>query len=347
MEETTPDLTWTDAATLRIEGQAWPDESQPWTRLPDRAEGSVPDRVWDLSRASAGIRVRFVGAITVAAVRWRLTAGGPLSHMPDSGSSGFDLYARELGAPATAWRHVRAAWPARDHDQPQEQVILEGMDGTEREYCLYLPLYRGATDIQIGTDGTISAAAADTSPVVAFYGTSIVHGGCANRPGMAYPAQIARKLGVNHINLGFSGNGKCQPPVVDLLTELTPDVWVVDPLANLSVDELEPAVHDALVAIGKAHPDIPILAVPSPDYANSWISASRAERVKSSNESLVRAVTRAQQAGVQVTLPGGDFSQRLFGTDGEGTVDGTHPTDLGFLRMAETIGAEVEKLLGR
>jgi hypothetical protein len=41
-------------------------------------------------------------------------------------------------------------------------------------------------------------------------------------------------------------------------------------------------------------------------------------------------------------IPGGD----LLGHDGEGTVDGVHPTDVGFMRMADVIGAVVRGLLG-
>ena len=37
----------------------------------------------------------------------------------------------------------------------------------------------------------------------------------------------------------------------------------------------------------------------------------------------------------------------LLGDDAEGTVDGTHPTDLGFLRMAETVGTALQPLVGR
>ena len=36
---------------------------------------------------------------------------------------------------------------------------------------------------------------------------------------------------------------------------------------------------------------------------------------------------------------------RLLGADGEDTVDGTHPTDLGFLRMAQGIAPAVREAL--
>ena len=58
---------------------------------------------------------------------------------------------------------------------------------------------------------------------------------------------------------------------------------------------------------------------------------------------LHSAYNRLRQAGVKhlLYIPG----ERLLGDDGEGTVDGVHPTDVGFMRMAKNIGPIVEALL--
>ena len=40
-------------------------------------------------------------------------------------------------------------------------------------------------------------------------------------------------------------------------------------------------------------------------------------------------------------LPG----DRLIGDDGEGTIDGSHPTDLGFMRQAEAFAEALKPLL--
>ena len=49
--------------------------------------------------------------------------------------------------------------------------------------------------------------APQTSQDHRLYGTSITQGGCASRPGMAYPAILSRELDREVYNLGFSGNG--------------------------------------------------------------------------------------------------------------------------------------------
>jgi len=66
------------------------------------------------------------------------------------------------------------------------------MKGIGTEYMLYLPLYDGLENLEIGVKSTaiIGNPLVDSprreKPVV-FYGTSITQGGCASRAGMAYP----------------------------------------------------------------------------------------------------------------------------------------------------------------
>ena len=46
--------------------------------------------------------------------------------------------------------------------------------------------------------------------------------------------------------------------------------------------------------------------------------------------------------GTNLHLVPGD---QLFGDDGEATVDGTHPTDLGFMRMAAVLTPVIQPLV--
>ena len=48
-------IQWSDVATLTVEGKGFDDVEAFYDRLPARAQGSVPDPVWNLSRDSAGI----------------------------------------------------------------------------------------------------------------------------------------------------------------------------------------------------------------------------------------------------------------------------------------------------
>jgi GDSL-like Lipase/Acylhydrolase family len=58
---------------------------------------------------------------------------------------------------------------------------------------------------------------------------------------------------------------------------------------------------------------------------------------------LKAAYDRLQKDGVKnlYYIPG----EHLFGDDGEGSTDGSHPNDLGFMRQAEIFAGVLEPLL--
>src|SRR6185436_6908291 len=113
----------------------------------------------------------------------------------------------------------------------------------KREFLLYLPLYNGTEFVELGLPPAATLAQAPawgsgTRKPIVFYGTSILHGACASRPGMVHSAILGRRFNFPHINLGFSGNGKMEPELADLLAELDPSVYVLDCLPNMKADEV-------------------------------------------------------------------------------------------------------------
>ena len=95
------------------------------------------------------------------------------------------------------------------------------MDNELREYKIFLPLYDGIKNIEIGVDNSSfvqKPKKSERKPII-FYGTSITQGACASRPGMAHTNIISRKLDRNVINFGFSGNGRMEYPISKLISE--------------------------------------------------------------------------------------------------------------------------------
>ena len=96
------DTVWHEATEFEIEGQGWTDTQAPYDRLPARAKGSVPDSVWGLGKDSAGLCVRFQTSARTVSVRWELNSENlAMPHMPATGVSGVDLYARDASG---KWR---------------------------------------------------------------------------------------------------------------------------------------------------------------------------------------------------------------------------------------------------
>jgi lysophospholipase L1-like esterase len=178
---------------------------------------------------------------------------------------------------------------------------------------------------------------------VVVYGTSIVQGGCASRTGMAYPAIVGRKLDWPMINLGFSGNGKTEPEMAALLAELDPAVYVLDSLPNLRPAEVGERVEPFIRVLRKAHPTTPIVLVENVAYTNAEFVESRRRSYTEKNAALRKIYEKLIAEGDRNLhyIP----TAELLGDDGEGTVDGTHPTDLGFLRMSEPLVRVLRPLL--
>ncbi len=335
------DLSWRDARELCVEGKGWTDTKAFYDRLPAKAEGVVRGSVWGLSRDSAGLRVRFVTDATKVTARWTLRKESlAMAHMPATGVSGLDLYLKDKGQ----WHWIGTGRP--DNSPTNEKVLVSGLSPTRREFALYLPLYNGVTEVNIGVNhgATLEAApaAVNTKPIV-FYGTSITQGGCASRSGMAYPAILGRRLDWPTINLGFSGNAHSEPEVASLLAELDPAVYVLDPLPNMSADLVAARLEAFVATLRQAHPRTPIVLVENIDYpAGEFVSETRA-RNDEKNAQLKDIYRRLTKAGDKRLFY--VSASKLSGGDGLGTVDGVHPTDLGFLRMADGLEPGLRRAL--
>ncbi len=327
-------IAWRDVRSLAVEGQGWTtDLKSPFDRLPAKAEGTVRPPVWGNSRNSAGICVRFVTDSPEIHARWKLTNSRlAMAHMPATGVSGVDLYARDDDG---QWRWVAVGMP---DGVENAKALVQGLREGSREYLLYLPLYNGVTSVELGvpegrslTPGEPRKAGRER-PIV-FYGTSITHGGCASRPGMAYPAIIGRRLDVPVINLGFSGSGTMDQSMSDLLVELDAAAYVIDCLPNMKADDVSARTEPLVKTIRKARPDTPILLVEDRFYTNGGFVESQRRHNEANHAALRAAYDRLLAEGVKNLhyLEGGP----QLGDDGEATVDSSHPTDLGFMRMAD------------
>jgi lysophospholipase L1-like esterase len=325
------DLRWVDIRELTLEGQGWQDTESPYDRLPGRAKERVRAPVWHLSHYSAGLVARFVTDAPAICVRWALRNKNlAMSHMPASGVSGVDLYVRQEGR----WHWLGVGRPVK---QVNELAIVEGLDPVEREYRLYLPLYNGVTAVQVGVPerACLRPAAPLPGRPIVFYGTSIVQGGVASRPGMAYPAILSRRLDRAHINLGFSGNGHMEQELAELLGELDACAYVLDSLPNMSPELTGERLAPFVRTLRRRRPRTPIVLVENITYANAAFVQARRQRCVSTNAAMFQAYRALTAEGVGgLHLQAGDV---LLGADGEATVDGTHPTDLGFIRIADAL----------
>jgi hypothetical protein len=286
--------------------------------------------------------VRFVSDSPEISARWVLRKGElAMPHMAASGVSGLDLYTKLDGK----WRWIGSGRPTKSPSN--ELVVARGINPGRREYMMYLPLYNGVESVEIGVkpNSAFEPAPVRSQKPIVLYGTSILQGGCASRPGMAYPAIVGRRLDRPTINLGFSGNALCEPEVANLLAQLDPAVYVLDPLPNMTGELVSQRMEPFVKTLRAAHPKTPIVLVEHVEYQDGPFIEKRREKYTKANEALKAAFKDLKLSGVRnlYYVPGKD----LYGNDGDATVDGTHATDLGFERMAEKVTPIVRKVLHR
>ncbi|HKI20379.1 MAG TPA: SGNH/GDSL hydrolase family protein [Isosphaeraceae bacterium] len=276
--------------------------------------------------------------------------------MPATGVSGLDLYVK---ADDGRWRWLGVGQP--QENKTNTSTLASGLPEGRREFLLYLPLYNGVrppsrpfgcpsgvSSVELGVpegrvvDKTAARTEGRRKPIV-FYGTSITQGGCASRPGMVHTAILGRRLDRPVINLGFSGNGRMEPEMATLLADLDPAVYVLDCLPNMLAAEVTERVEPFVRTLRKAHPETPIVLAEDRLYSNGTVLPGPRKRNADSHAALKMAYDHLLAGGIKglYYLPGAV----QLGDDGEGTVDGSHPTDLGFLRMADAFAPVLTEAL--
>ena len=324
------EIDWYNVKDIGVEGKGWTNTKRYFDRLPSKAEGVVRDPVWNLSRHSAGMCMRFVTDSPNIYVRYKLHLERlEMSHMPATGVSGIDLYA-DNGEGIDRWVSV-----IQPNKQLMDTSIAKDLAPGSRRYTMYLPLYNGVDNMEVGVtkDESFRPLTPRKEKPILFYGTSIMHGACASRPGLAFPAILGRRLRRPTINLGFSGNGVMEPEVSDLLAEQDPCVFVIDCLPNMNETTVSKRTIPFVKRLRESHDNTPILLVEDRSFTNTIFFPSIKIHHRKSRTALKKAYAELIDSGVRnLFYLDGDH---LLGDDGEGATDGSHPNDLGMMRYAD------------
>ncbi len=333
-----PDVVWFDAkeAPIQICGLAVCGKGDKFRRMPQDVADATNEGVKYLNTNTAGGRIRFRTDSPYVAIKAVMPDNGTMAHITMTGQSGFDLYRSDAGEYHYAGSFIPGG---RNHGYESQKPT----DGKMHTYTINMPLYDPVEEVYIGlaADAELEAPEAYTyeKPVV-YYGSSITQGGCASRPGNAYQAMISRKLDGDFINLGFSGSGRGEQVICDYMASLDALVFVSDYDHNApSPEHLENTHYNLYETFRRAHPDTPYVMVSKPDFHPE--SADDVRRLNIIRESYEKALANGDRHVYFVDgshLFDGEFADSC-------TVDGCHPNDLGFFRMAIAIGAAVEQAI--
>ncbi len=305
-----------------------------YVRLPAEVAKSVNNGVFGLHTHTAGGRVRFVTNSPYVAISVKLNNANKMSHFAFTGSIGCDMY--------SGTRYIDTIVPPTSVTTEYEGVINVPFS-EEREYTVNMPLYSGIDKMYIGIkEGSVLKTAPDyeiAKPVV-YYGSSVTQGGCASRPGNAYQNIISRELDCDFINLGFSGSARAEDEIANYIASLDMSAFVYDYEYNTASFEHYQNTHERMFKIiREANPTTPIVMVSRPKY---YLTPSERRFFE---EVLMVTYNNAVAAGDKnvyyidgMTLFAPEMREAAL-------VDNVHPTDVGFLGMAQVIGAKLKEIL--
>ena len=319
---------------FELSGFEWFKEDSVYRRLPLNPGWEIREAVDQLANHTAGGQLRFRSNSKRILVKVELRERSGMYHMPATGQSGFDLYMQD----GEVLRYMKTTrFP---HDTIRYQVeLFNTNDPQTSAFTLNFPLYNGVNSVLIGLEqgSLVEAPPPFKRPgKIVIYGTSITQGGCVARPGMVYSNILSRKLDVQFVNLGFSGNGRGEPALAHLINEIPGTrMLVLDYEANASktiVNTLGPFVD----ILREKHPDLPILIISKIRYAREIIG-SPAHKALMNNRDFQKNLVDERKTAGDTNIYFLDGSSTLGDDYDECTVDGVHPTDLGSLRIAAAL----------
>jgi lysophospholipase L1-like esterase len=346
-------ITWWNPAQHEfnvIGGQGWPENVQyDYDRLPKEAEAEVRKSVWNLSKHAAGLVIRFRSNSSQIKIRYKVAGKYAMPHMPATGVSGVDLYTKNSDG---EWMWCRGRYAFGDtarydftNINPQDAYHDLG-----REYQLYLPLYNSVEWLEIGVHENTRfepLPIRHEKPIVV-YGTSIAQGACASRPGMAWTSILERKLDNPLINLAFSGNGRLEEELIDLISQIDAKIYILDCLPNLSpnkdrtLEEVRRRIISSVGSLRKTRANVPILLVEHAGYSDGSTNLASQKTYTDLNKVLRETYAWLKAEGTEnIYLLTKD--EIKLGLDD--FVDGTHPSDLGMMHYAAAYEKYIRRIL--
>ena len=335
-------LNWLDGAALPVEGRAFAETlGGEWGRLPRKYADrlSAADRA--LGADSCGVALRFRTDSRRIGVRWSLANADSFAqdlYMTQMAMGGIDIYEETPDGYRLCLGPQLHGGPVRNAGGETTELIVPWRPGAVA--VIYLPVRGVVKSLAVGLDSGAKWEAAPHArkgfkPVVV-YGTSLVHGGCVSRPGLVFTTQASRLLDLPIVNLGFSGSGRMEPVMCEILAEAEASVYVLECLGNLEYGELQSRFEPFIRRLRELKPEVPILICENINIDHGkWRAFSRAvyERLKREDAAAWRDLhylAREEQ------LP----------DDDDLTLDRCHPNDAGARFVARAYARAIGKILG-
>jgi len=330
---------------IAVEGLAWFGENAPsLSRLPARAKGEVRPELWDLAQCPSGARISLrsdTGCLS-------LKIDCPALFPPSPCMSLIGQRAIELYLDGRFWNF---AVPEKEGEGTIE--LFDGPEGKTRRFQIYLPTYVPMRVLAVGVNADSFVEDPKTAysfekPVV-FYGSSITQGAAASRPSLTYPARVARRLGADFVNLGFSGNAFADLEIARCMAEIDAACFVVSIGINLfgrgDFQAMNERFGAFLAAIRAVRPDTPILCLTALYSVREHYGVVSGIHPLEDFRGVVRREVASRRAKGDEKVWIVEGPNALGAENADGLADQTHPNDCGFTGLVDVLSKTVSGIL--
>ncbi len=332
-------LKYVDATKLGIHGYTKQTEKSPYYRFDHTPYEGFNKTIISHSKKSAGLYVVFKTNSSQISASWENVKHRMGDNMTGVAQHGLDLYIKV----GNEWKYCAVGRVSTlPEKNSRTKTIVKNLAEGEKECLLYLPLWCEVTKLEIGVDqeAYIEGLPTPFKHKVVVHGSSITHGASASRPGMTYAAVMSRNLGINFVNFGFSGECKMQPQFLEFLKSVECDAFVFDAFSNSSLQIVKERLDNFVAELVKAHPGKPLIFLQSPCNTESRFDTEQWGRRQAINSEAARRMKILQKRYKDVYFL--DVKD-VLGKDG--SIDNSHPTDLGFSRFVAAYQPKIAKIL--
>ena len=330
-------FTFTEASSLNLIGKILEDTPNPYHRVDTCRYKGFTRSENEQVRCSAGLAVLFRTDSPVISVKGEYGYYNMGPNTMGIALRGFDLYIKRDGE----W--VYAASKTGNPGKDDNVVLIKGMDNSMKECMLYLPIYSEMYSVKIGVreGSVIESLESPFRHRIAIFGSSFTQGISISRPGMSYPMQFMRHTGLQLLSLGCSGNCKMQPYFADVLADTDVDAMIFDAFSNPSAELIRERLFPFIERMKESHPGIPLIFMQTiyREGRNFDIESNRVEQAKMDMAAELMKEAVKKYDDVYFIIPDTGENAR------ESSVDGTHPSDMGYLGWARSIEKPILKIL--
>jgi hypothetical protein len=338
LSATAQKLHFVDARELGIHGYTQKSDKYPYYRY-DYTPYGFEKGVVSHAKKSTGLYVVFKTNSSQISASWENVPHRMGDNMTGITQHGLDLYIKKNGE----WKFASVGRVSTlPEKNKRTKSLIKNMAEGEKECLLYLPLWCELKSLKIGIDegAEIKGLPSPFRHKVVVHGSSITHGASASRPGLTYPALLTRNLGIDFVNFGFSGLCKMQPQFLSFLKQCEADAFLFDAFSNSTLTQVESRLEDFVAELTKAHPGKPLIFLQSPCDLDSRFDTKKYDRRASINnkaEQIMKQLCKQYKDVYFLSV------ENVLGVDG--TVDNSHPTDLGFYRFVKAYQPKIAKIL--